>query len=120
VGGDIRGAGVVGSVAECCKRCAELPGCGAWSWNEVRGMATSLVPPYRLHTASIQPTKVEHLCSNARSWDEGYAPQSCWLKSSCAGRARDAKVVSGVAKVKLRLGRIVALYHRSSTSYQIH
>ena len=34
MGGDIRGVGAVASAEACCKRCAELAGCGAWSWNK--------------------------------------------------------------------------------------
>lgn len=62
-GSDIRGVGAVRSFHECCKRCADLSGCSAWSWNK------------------------------------GYSPQSCWLKSSCAGRANDTNVVSGVVDI---------------------
>ena len=31
----------------------------------------------------------------AWSWNEGYAPQSCWLKGNCTERTRDSNVVSG-------------------------
>ena len=47
----------------CCERCAQLAGCGAWSWNQ------------------------------------GYAPQSCWLKRSCPSRTNDSSVISGVIKI---------------------
>lgn len=33
MGDDIRGVGSVASAQACCRRCAALAGCGAWSWN---------------------------------------------------------------------------------------
>ena len=64
VGSDIKGVGPTTSAEACCKRCADLAGCGAWSWNK------------------------------------GYSPQSCWLKSSCSARTYDSGVVSGSVKIE--------------------
>eukprot|EP01052_Picozoa_sp_SAG31_P011796 SAG31_NODE_677_length_12894_cov_4.083548_5_plen_143_part_00 len=33
----------------------------------------------------------------AWSWNQGYKPQSCWLKSSCDGKINDTNVISGIS-----------------------
>ena len=48
----------------------------------------------------------------AWSWNKGYSPQSCWLKSSCTGRTNDSNVVSGAGEKVSFVSRLLSIFRR--------
>ena len=64
------------------------------------------------------------LCSDlvgcaAWSWNKGYTPQSCWLKSGCGGQTKDINVVSGAALNHTTSLPLTRLAEEAETMYEV-